>query len=84
MMSEQNDLLEAAKALTGYIWHLLETYNLMPEGHYTFPDGETWTVEELEQWKKRYCLPGKLPEGATFNFEPGDGSITINPKGRSK
>lgn len=23
-------------------------------------------------------LPATLPEGATFNFEPGDGSITVN------
>jgi hypothetical protein len=27
---------------------------------------------------KQSELPDTLPDGATFNFEPGDGSITIN------
>lgn len=26
------------------------------------------------------ALPDELPEGATFNFEPGDGNITVNKK----
>lgn len=37
-----------------------------------------WYKEEL--LKKQFELPETLPEGATFNFEPGDGSITVNRK----
>lgn len=52
MMSDREDLLAAAQALTGYVWHLLEAGHFMPEGSYTFPDGETWTKAELVQWKR--------------------------------
>lgn len=33
----------------------------------------------VEEQRKQRQQPG-LPEGATFNYEPGDGSISINEK----
>lgn len=45
------EVLEALNILASRVWHLLEAHRLMPEGSYTFPDGDTWTEEELQQWK---------------------------------
>lgn len=53
--ADDKEVLEiAAVILTGYVWFLLEAYNLMPEGSFTFPDGETWTSDELAQFKETY------------------------------
>lgn len=42
---------EALNHLAGCVWYLLEKHNLMPEGAYAFPDGDTWSKEDLAQWK---------------------------------
>lgn len=47
-------LQEVCVILTGYVWFLLEVYHLMPEGSFTFPDGSTWTMEELAQFKEAH------------------------------
>lgn len=51
LLEMEEEKREALTHLAGCVWYLLETHNLMPEGAYTFPHGDTWSKEDLAQWK---------------------------------
>ena len=66
------------------------TVEFDPRNNFCFKNGSKWVpvddVQRLIAEAKQFAvsamapkLPDSLPEGATFNFEPGDGSITVNP-----
>lgn len=46
----ERDMLSGLAELTGKIFWLLDKHNLWPEGHYTFPDGDSWTKEEYQRY----------------------------------